>query len=63
MQLPLFSEVKLTTDLPNYNLTVPYDRILEETRLKLAIAKQHLNALKNFGMTQQWINELEKKSK
>lgn len=41
---------------------LPYDLILEETRLKLAIAKQHLNDLKDFGMTQKWLDDLEQQA-
>lgn len=46
----------------NVNMRVLYNIILEETRLKIAIAKQHLDTLKDFGMTQQWIDDLEKQA-
>lgn len=35
------------------------ERILEEVRLKLALAREHLNALAEFGLTAEWLNELE----
>ena len=44
----------------NTGLPVPIDRILEEARLKIAIAKEHLNDLSTFGINQQWINQFQK---
>lgn len=41
------------------SLPVPSDRILEETRLKIAIARQHLEALQTFGLTAAWLDQLE----
>lgn len=41
------------------NLPASQERILEETRLKIAIARQHLNALGKFGLTAEWIDQLE----
>ena len=40
-------------------LPAPADRILEETRLKIAIARQHLNDLGEFGLTSAWLDDLE----
>jgi hypothetical protein len=41
-------------------LPAPLDRILEEARLKIAIAKERLNDLSTFGIDQQWINQFQK---
>ncbi len=41
------------------SLSIPYDRILEEARLKIAIARQHLEALSTYGLTAAWIDDLE----
>ena len=43
----------------NTNLPAPQEKILEETRLKIAIARQHLDALATFGLTATWVNQLE----
>ncbi|NJL82397.1 MAG: hypothetical protein HC890_04520 [Chloroflexaceae bacterium] len=40
-------------------LPAPNDRILEEARLKVALARQYLESLKEFGLTADWLNELE----
>jgi hypothetical protein len=42
------------------SLPIPIDRILEETRLKLAIAEEHLSDLSSFGINQEWLNQLQK---
>jgi hypothetical protein len=47
------------TDSADIALPAPAEEILEETRLKIAIARQHLNRLQEFGMTEAWLNELE----
>ncbi len=38
---------------------IPHSQILEEARLKTAIARQHLDALSQYGMTADWLDELE----
>ncbi|MGK7930269.1 MAG: hypothetical protein AB4041_02390 [Microcystaceae cyanobacterium] len=43
----------------NTGLPVPMNRILEEARLKVAIAKEHLNSLSTFGINQTWIDQFE----
>ena len=40
-------------------VSVPRDRILEESRLKLAIARDHLDALSRFGLNTDWLNQFE----
>ncbi len=45
--------------MSNTHIPIPSDRILEEANLKLALAKKHLKALSNFGLTQQWINQMQ----
>ena len=42
------------------SIPVPFDRILEEGRLKLAVAEEHLAALSDFGINQQWLNKFKK---
>lgn len=37
---------------------VPNEQILEETRLKIGIARTHLEGLGEFGITADWIDEL-----
>jgi len=45
--------------MTNFSLPVPLDRILEEARLKLAIAQDHLTALHSFGITQEWLDQMQ----
>lgn len=40
-------------------LNVPLDRILEETRLKLAIAHEHIADLGRFGLSEEWLDTLD----
>jgi superfamily I DNA and/or RNA helicase len=40
-------------------LSVPNEQILEETRLKLAIARERLKDLQSFGLTEAWLKDLE----
>jgi hypothetical protein len=42
------------------SLPVPFDRILEEARLKFAIAREHLSNLSSFGINQQWLDDFQK---
>lgn len=39
-------------------LPVPAERILEETRLKLALAREHAETLATFGITAEWLERL-----
>ena len=41
------------------NISVPYDRILEEARLKIALARQHIETLKDLGLTPKELDDLE----
>jgi hypothetical protein len=43
----------------NPGLPVPLDRILEEARLKSAIALEHLADLSNFGITEEWLKQIQ----
>ncbi|MGK7931760.1 MAG: hypothetical protein AB4041_10045 [Microcystaceae cyanobacterium] len=43
----------------NSGLSAPLDKILEEARLKIAIAKERINDLSIFGIDQQWIEQFE----
>jgi len=45
--------------MPDTQLSVPRDRILEEARLKLAIAREHLDALSRFGINTDWLDQCE----
>jgi hypothetical protein len=45
--------------MTNFSLPVPLDRILEEARLKVAIAQEHLTALSSFGISQDWLNQIQ----
>jgi len=45
--------------MTNFSLPAPLDRILEEARLKLAIAQDHLTALHSFGITQEWLDQMQ----
>ncbi|NJL82544.1 MAG: hypothetical protein HC890_05530 [Chloroflexaceae bacterium] len=39
-------------------LNAAYDRILEEARLKIALARQHLQDLAEFGLSEDWLQAL-----
>jgi hypothetical protein len=43
----------------NPSLSVPLDRILEEARLKLAIAQEHFVDLSGFGITEEWLKQIQ----
>jgi hypothetical protein len=45
--------------MTNFSLPAPLDRILEEARLKIAIAQNHLEALNSFGITQDWLDQFQ----
>jgi len=45
--------------MTNFSLPATLDRILEEARLKTAIALEHLKALNSFGITQEWLDRME----
>jgi hypothetical protein len=45
--------------MTNFSLSAPLDRILEEARLKIAIAQSHLEALTSFGITQDWLDQFQ----
>jgi hypothetical protein len=40
-------------------LPVATEQILEQTRLKITIARQHFKALQEFGLTPTWLDQLE----
>lgn len=46
------------TDSTANPLPVPGDRILEETRLKLALAREHLDSLADYGLTAEWLDAI-----
>lgn len=39
-------------------LSAPAERILEETRLKLALAREHAESLADYGLTAEWLDAL-----
>ncbi|MGK7931312.1 MAG: hypothetical protein AB4041_07750 [Microcystaceae cyanobacterium] len=45
--------------MSNANVPVPNDRILEEANLKIALAKKYLTKLSTFGITKQWIGQMQ----
>ncbi|MGK7932239.1 MAG: hypothetical protein AB4041_12505 [Microcystaceae cyanobacterium] len=44
--------------MDNSSLPVALDRILEEARLKVSMAEKHLTQLSQFGLDQEWINQM-----
>jgi hypothetical protein len=45
--------------MTNFSLPAPLDRILEEARLKAAIAEEHLAALSSFGIDRDWLDQVQ----
>jgi hypothetical protein len=45
--------------MTNFSLPAPLDRILEEARLKAVIAQSYLTALKSFGISQDWLDQIQ----
>jgi hypothetical protein len=43
----------------NPGLPAPLDRILEEARLKLAIAQEYITDLNGFGITEEWLKQIQ----
>lgn len=43
----------------DFGIPAPQDRILEESRLKLAIARERIQDLSTLGITAEWLNQLE----
>ncbi len=44
-----------TQDIPT--IPIVLDRLLEEARLKLAIAREHVQELESFGITNDWLDQ------
>lgn len=45
--------------MTNFSLPVPLDRVLEEARLKAVIAQNYHIALNSFGISQDWLDQLQ----
>ena len=46
-------------DRTKNNSSISYSRILEETRLKLALAREHFDTLESYGLTHEELDKLE----